>query len=68
VNVEKFWHELRGGVKVLSNGEISGSRRNAFRGSLEPLLTRGRATERGRGATRLHAPTKLRILVRLSRE
>jgi hypothetical protein len=44
------------------------SLRNAFRGSLEQIPVRGRATERRRGATRLHAPTKLRILTCLSRE
>jgi hypothetical protein len=45
-----------------ASGEISGSLRNAFRGSLEQLLHRGRATDRERRATRLSVPTKLRIL------
>ena len=48
-------------MKVLSNLEIARSLRNGFRASLGPVPRGGRATEFGRGASRLPAGTQLRI-------
>ena len=48
-------------MKVLSNLEIARSLRNGFRASLGHIARGGRATEFGRGASRLPAETQLRI-------
>lgn len=48
-------------MKVSSNLEIARSLRNGLRASLGPLPRGGRATEFGRGASRLPAETQLRI-------
>ena len=48
-------------MKVLSNLEIARSLRNGFRASLGAVRRGGRATEFGRGASRLPAETQLRI-------
>ena len=45
MNGEKFWDELWIGVKVLPNLSISGSHRNAFRGSVVLIAGGGRATD-----------------------
>ena len=60
--VEKLLDEVRVGVKGQSNSEIARTPRNAFRCSLKPKASRGRATDRMRGLHRLSSPDKLRML------
>ena len=48
-------------MKVSSNVEIARSLRNNFRVNVRIVDTGGRATEFGRGPTRLPSETKLRI-------
>ena len=62
VSVEKLLDEVRVGVKGQSNSEIARTPRNAFRCSLKPKASRGRATDRMRGLHRLSSPDKLRML------
>ena len=61
-SVEKLLDEVRVGVKGQSNSEIARTPRNAFRCSLKPKASRGRATDRMRGLHRLSSPDKLRML------
>jgi len=60
-SVEKLGDELCGGLKVSSNVEIARSLRNNFRVNVRLVACGGRATEFGRGPTRLPSETKLRI-------
>ena len=62
LRVEKLLDEVRVGVKGQSNSEIARTPRNAFRCSLKPKASRGRATDRMRGLHRLSSPDKLRML------
>ena len=62
MSVEKLLDEVRVGVKGQSNSEIARTPRNAFRCSLKPKASRGRATDRMRGLHRLSSPDKLRML------
>ena len=62
ISVEKLLDEVRVGVKGQSNSEIARTPRNAFRCSLKPKASRGRATDRMRGLHRLSSPDKLRML------
>src|SRR5438046_8841320 len=62
-SVEKLGDDLCGGLKVSSNVEIARSLRNNFRVNVSVVGMGGRATESGRGPTRLPARTKLRMPV-----
>ena len=61
MNVEKFCDELRGGLKVLSNWEISRSPRNIFWDGLRNQRTEVELLDGSRGPARLPVPTKLRM-------
>ena len=68
MNVEKFLDDLWIVVKCQSNSEISGSPRNAFRGSVEVEATGGRALFGLGVSPTLPNPGKLRMPVRRTRQ